>query len=66
MEAAPHQRSLAAVSPPLHAASAAKRKQLVVVRSSGLGTDLLLSSWAPPSFRAKLLAFIAAAFGRGS
>jgi hypothetical protein len=49
----------------LYAASAAKRKQLVVVRSSGEGTDLLLSSWAPPSFRAKLLAFVAAAFDRG-
>jgi hypothetical protein len=49
----------------LYAASAAERKQLVVVRSSGEGTDLLLSSWAPPSFRAKLLAFVAAAFGRG-
>jgi pimeloyl-ACP methyl ester carboxylesterase len=46
----------------LYAASAAKRKQLVVVPSSGLGTDLLLSSWAPPSFRAKLLMFIAASF----
>jgi pimeloyl-ACP methyl ester carboxylesterase len=49
----------------LYAASAAERKQLVVVPSSGEGTDLLLSSWAPPSFRAKLLAFVAAAFGRG-
>jgi hypothetical protein len=49
----------------LYRASAAKRKQLVVVRSSGGGSDLLLSSWAPPSFRAKLLAFVAAAFGRG-
>jgi pimeloyl-ACP methyl ester carboxylesterase len=47
----------------LYRASAAKRKQLVVVRSSGGGSDLLLSSWAPPSFRAKLLAFVAAAFG---
>lgn len=50
----------------LYAASAAKRKQLVVVPSSGEGTDLLLSSWAPPSFRAKLLAFVAAAFGRSA
>jgi hypothetical protein len=49
----------------LYAASAAERKQLVVVHSSGEGTDLLESSWAPPSFRAKLLAFVAAAFGRG-
>jgi pimeloyl-ACP methyl ester carboxylesterase len=48
----------------LYAASAAKRKQLLVVDSSGHGTDLLLTSWAPPSFRARLLAFIAAAFGR--
>jgi hypothetical protein len=48
----------------LYAASAAKRKQLIVVRSSGEGTDLLLASWAPPSFRAKLLAFVDAAFGR--
>jgi pimeloyl-ACP methyl ester carboxylesterase len=46
----------------LYAASAAKRKRLLVVPSSGHGTDLLLSSWAPPSFRAKLLAFVAAAF----
>ena len=46
----------------LYADSVAKRKQLVVVRSSGGGTDLLLSSWAPPSFRARLLAFIDAAF----
>jgi pimeloyl-ACP methyl ester carboxylesterase len=49
----------------LYAASAAKRKQLVVVRSSGAGTDLLLPSWAPPSFRTRLLTFISAAFGRG-
>lgn len=49
----------------LYTASAAKRKQLVVVRSSGAGTDLLLSSWAPPSFRVKLLAFVTAAFRRG-
>jgi dipeptidyl aminopeptidase/acylaminoacyl peptidase len=48
----------------LHAASAAQRKQLVVVRSSGEGTDLLLPSWAPPSFRTKLLAFVDAAFDR--
>jgi dienelactone hydrolase len=48
----------------LYAASAAERKQLAVVPSSGEGTDLLLSSWAPPSFRAKLLAFVAAAFTR--
>jgi hypothetical protein len=46
----------------LYAASAAERKQLVVVPSSGEGTDLLLSSWAPPSFRANLLAFVAASF----
>lgn len=49
----------------LYKASAGKPKQLVVVVSSGLGTDLLLPSWAPPSFRAKLLAFVDAAFGRG-
>jgi pimeloyl-ACP methyl ester carboxylesterase len=48
----------------LDAASAAKRKQLLVVDSSGHGTDLLLTSWAPASFRTRLLAFIAAAFGR--
>jgi pimeloyl-ACP methyl ester carboxylesterase len=48
----------------LYAASAAKRKQLVVVRSSGLGPELLLPTWAPPSFRAKLLAFVDAAFVR--
>jgi hypothetical protein len=46
----------------LYTASAAKRKQLVVVRSSGGGTDLLQSSWAPPSFRTKLLTFISASF----
>jgi pimeloyl-ACP methyl ester carboxylesterase len=45
-------------------ASAAKRKQLLVVSSSGHGTELLDTSWAPASFRARLLAFIAAAFGR--
>jgi hypothetical protein len=48
----------------LYRASAGKPKQLVVVRSSGLGTDLLLPSWAPPSFKTKLLSFIAAAFRR--
>jgi hypothetical protein len=48
----------------LYAASAAERKQLAVVRSSGEGTDLLLSSWAPPSFRTKLLAFISSALRR--
>ena len=48
----------------LDAASAAKRKQLLVVRSSGHGTQLLETSWAPASFRAKLLAFIGLAFGR--
>jgi hypothetical protein len=48
----------------LYKASAGKPKQLVLVRSSGLGTDLLLPSWAPPSFKAKLLDFIAAAFRR--
>jgi pimeloyl-ACP methyl ester carboxylesterase len=48
----------------LDAASAAKRKQLVVVASSGHGTQLLETSWAPASFRAKLLAFIRSAFGR--
>jgi pimeloyl-ACP methyl ester carboxylesterase len=46
----------------LSAASAAKRKQLLVVSSSGHGTELLETSWAPASFRTKLLAFIAAAF----
>jgi pimeloyl-ACP methyl ester carboxylesterase len=46
----------------LSAASAAKRKQLFVVSSSGHGTELLETSWAPASFRTKLLAFIAAAF----
>jgi pimeloyl-ACP methyl ester carboxylesterase len=48
----------------LDAASAANRKQLLVVDSSGHGTELLLASWAPPSFRTKLLAFVAAAFER--
>jgi pimeloyl-ACP methyl ester carboxylesterase len=48
----------------LAAATASKRKELVVVPSSGHGTQLLETSWAPPSFRARLLAFIAAAFGR--
>jgi pimeloyl-ACP methyl ester carboxylesterase len=46
----------------LDRASAAKRKQLLVVSSSGHGTELLDTSWAPASFRTKLLAFIAAAF----
>ncbi len=49
----------------LDAASAAKRKQLLVVASSGHGTQLLDTSWAPASFRTSLLKFIAAAF-RGS
>jgi pimeloyl-ACP methyl ester carboxylesterase len=44
------------------AATASKRKQLVVVPSSGHGTQLLDTSWAPASFRTKLLAFIAASF----
>jgi pimeloyl-ACP methyl ester carboxylesterase len=48
----------------LYKASAGKPKQLVLVRSSGFGTDLLLPSWAPPSFKTKLLSFIAAAFRR--
>jgi pimeloyl-ACP methyl ester carboxylesterase len=48
----------------LAAASASKRKQLVVVASSGHGTQLLDPSWAPASFRTKLLAFVAAAFRR--
>jgi hypothetical protein len=48
----------------LYRVSAGKPKQLVVVRSSGFGTDLLLPSWAPPSFKTKLLSFIAAAFRR--
>lgn len=48
----------------LAAATASKRKELVVVPSSGHGTQLLETSWAPLSFRARLLAFIAAAFGR--
>ena len=46
----------------LYAASASKRKELVVARSSGNGTQLLERSWAPASFRTKLLTFIAAAF----
>jgi pimeloyl-ACP methyl ester carboxylesterase len=45
----------------LYAASAARRKQLLVVGSSGHGTQLLDTSWAPASFRAKLLAFVASA-----
>jgi hypothetical protein len=44
------------------AASAAKRKQLVVVASSGHGTQLLDPTWGPPSFRAKLPAFVVAAY----
>jgi hypothetical protein len=48
----------------LAAASASKRKQLVVVASSGHGTQLLDPSWAPASFRTKLLAFVDAAFRR--
>ena len=48
----------------LYAASASKRKELVVVRSSGLGTQLLDRSWAPASFRTKLLRFIAASLKR--
>jgi pimeloyl-ACP methyl ester carboxylesterase len=48
----------------LYADSAAKRKQLVVVQSSGHGTQLLDTSWAPASFRTRLLVFIAAAFRR--
>jgi pimeloyl-ACP methyl ester carboxylesterase len=46
----------------LAAVSRARQKELLVVSSSGHGTDLLLPSWAPASFRAKLLAFISAAF----
>jgi fermentation-respiration switch protein FrsA (DUF1100 family) len=45
----------------LYAASASTRKELVVAPSSGNGTQLLDRSWAPASFRAKLLTFIAAA-----
>jgi pimeloyl-ACP methyl ester carboxylesterase len=45
----------------LYAGSAAKRKQLLVVPSSGHGTQLLDTSWAPASFRTRLLAFIAGA-----
>ena len=48
----------------LAAASAAKRKELVVVPSSGHGTELLETSWAPASFRTRLLAFVAAAFAQ--
>jgi pimeloyl-ACP methyl ester carboxylesterase len=48
----------------LYAASASKQKQLVVTPSSGYGTQLLDPNWAPPSFRTKLLAFIASAFRR--
>jgi pimeloyl-ACP methyl ester carboxylesterase len=44
----------------LYADSAAKKKQLLVVPSSGHGTQLLDTSWAPVSFRTKLLAFVAA------
>ena len=44
----------------LYANSAAKKKQLLVVPSSGHGTQLLDTSWAPVSFRTKLLAFVAA------
>jgi hypothetical protein len=46
----------------LYAASASKRKELVVAPSSGNGTQLLDRSWAPASFRKKLLTFIAASF----
>jgi pimeloyl-ACP methyl ester carboxylesterase len=46
----------------LAAVSRARQKELLVVSSSGHGTDLLVPSWAPASFRAKLLAFIGAAF----
>jgi pimeloyl-ACP methyl ester carboxylesterase len=50
----------------LYAASASKRKELVVAPSSGSGTQLLDRSWAhTASFRAKLLAFVIGAFGRG-
>jgi pimeloyl-ACP methyl ester carboxylesterase len=48
----------------LAAASAAKRKELVVVPSSGHGTELLETSWAPASFRTRLLTFVAAAFAQ--
>jgi hypothetical protein len=49
----------------LYAASASKRKELVVAPSSGSGTQLLDRSWAhTASFRTKLLAFIASAFRR--
>jgi hypothetical protein len=47
----------------LYAASASKRKELVVAPSSGNGTQLLDRSWAhTASFRTKLLTFIAASF----
>lgn len=46
----------------LSAVSASKRKELVVAESSGHGTQLLETSWAPASFRTKLLAFVDAAF----
>jgi hypothetical protein len=50
----------------LYAASASKRKELVVAPSSGSGTQLLDRSWAhTATFRTRLLAFVAAAFGRG-
>ena len=42
----------------LYAAAASKRKQLLVVPSSGHGTQLLDTAWAPASFKAKLLAFL--------
>ena len=48
----------------LFAASRARRKQLVVVASSGHGTQLLDTSWAPASFRSRLLGFVAASFAR--
>jgi pimeloyl-ACP methyl ester carboxylesterase len=49
----------------LYAASASTRKELVLAPSSGNGTQLLDPSWAHTArFRAKLLAFVAAAFGR--
>ncbi len=48
----------------LAAVSGSKRKELVVVPSSGHGTELLDTAWAPASFRKKLLGFLASAFGR--
>jgi pimeloyl-ACP methyl ester carboxylesterase len=48
----------------MYAASAGKPKRLAIVDSSGHGTQLLDPSWAPPSFRTKLLKFIVAAFRR--